>query len=182
ISRTSCKSPRKRRRRFCSTRTTTAASRRQTACCFTWLCGKRKSPRNCTSTKKANTASASPKPTPSSPPGPPAAPTGSKPAASSRPSKHEFPLRSLRLCVRLMNLTQRRKDRKGRQTVTLCKNRMTPNEAAAVVVDVALAIHRKLGPGLLESVYLNVLTYELRKRGLHVATEVPIPVIWEDIQ
>jgi len=81
-----------------------------------------------------------------------------------------------------MNLTQRRKDRKGRQTVTLCKNRMTPNEAAAVVVDVALAIHRKLGPGLLESVYLNVLTYELRKRGLHVATEVPIPVIWEDIQ
>ena len=44
------------------------------------------------------------------------------------------------------------------------------------------SIHRRLGPGLLESVYLAVLAHELRKRGLRVETEVPIPVIWEEVK
>ncbi len=57
---------------------------------------------------------------------------------------------------------------------------MTENELATSVVDVAFHIHSKLGPGLLESVYQKVMAYELRKRGLHVEEEVPVPVIWDE--
>jgi GxxExxY protein len=59
---------------------------------------------------------------------------------------------------------------------------MTENEIAAVVVDTAYHIHVKLGPGLLESVYREVLAHELRKRGLHVETEVGVPVEWDGIR
>ncbi len=58
---------------------------------------------------------------------------------------------------------------------------MTHNELTGLIVDVALDIHRRLGPGLLESVYLHVLAYELGKRGLRVEKEVPIPVNWETV-
>jgi GxxExxY protein len=58
---------------------------------------------------------------------------------------------------------------------------MTHNEVSAMVVDVALDIHRRLGPGLLESVYLAVLGHELTKRGLRVEREVAIPVKWDGL-
>ena len=59
---------------------------------------------------------------------------------------------------------------------------MRENELAKIVVDVAYQIHRRLGPGLLESVIQAIMAYELRLRGLHVETEVPIPVVWGDMQ
>ncbi len=59
---------------------------------------------------------------------------------------------------------------------------MTENEIAKAVVDIALKIHKRLGPGLLESVYTAVLAYELVKLGLRVATEVAIPVIYETVR
>lgn len=43
-------------------------------------------------------------------------------------------------------------------------------------------MHTKLGPGLLESVYQKVLTYEIRKLGLDVKEEVPLPVIWDEVK
>jgi len=45
---------------------------------------------------------------------------------------------------------------------------MTENEIAKKIVDAAYHIHKRLGPGLLESVYETVLAYELKKRGLNV--------------
>jgi GxxExxY protein len=48
---------------------------------------------------------------------------------------------------------------------------MRCNDLTGVIVDTSLDIHRRLGPGLLESVYLAVLAYELRKRGLRLETE-----------
>src|SRR5688500_4275042 len=42
------------------------------------------------------------------------------------------------------------------------------------VVDAALKVHSALGPGLLEGAYEACLTYELRSRGYHVQTQVPI--------
>jgi GxxExxY protein len=59
---------------------------------------------------------------------------------------------------------------------------MKPNEITAIIIDTAISFHRRLGPGLLESVYLAVLAHELRKRGLHVETEVPIPVVWDEVK
>jgi GxxExxY protein len=56
------------------------------------------------------------------------------------------------------------------------------NEISGIAIDTAMDIHRRLGPGLLESVYREVMVYELRKRGLTVDKEVPIPVIWEDVK
>ena len=53
------------------------------------------------------------------------------------------------------------------------------NRVSGVIIEVAIDIHRKLGPGLLESVYQQVLAYELRKRGLCVECEVPIPAVWD---
>ena len=59
---------------------------------------------------------------------------------------------------------------------------MKPNEITGIIIDTSIDIHRRLGPGLLESVYQAILAYELRKRGLKVETEVPIPVVWEQVK
>ena len=59
---------------------------------------------------------------------------------------------------------------------------MRHNELSGIVIDCAIDIHRRLGPGLLESVYQEVLLYELRKRGLRVEKELPIPVIWDEVK
>lgn len=58
---------------------------------------------------------------------------------------------------------------------------MRENELARILVDVAFQIHTRLGPGLLESVYEAVMLHELRKRGLSVECQVPIPVEWDGI-
>jgi iron complex transport system substrate-binding protein len=50
---------------------------------------------------------------------------------------------------------------------------------AREVVDIAVKIHTKLGPGLLESAYVHVLVKEIVKRGMKVRTEVPVRLIWE---
>jgi GxxExxY protein len=53
---------------------------------------------------------------------------------------------------------------------------MTENEIGRIVVDSAIAIHRALGPGLLETVYEVVLAHELRKCGVRVERQVPISI------
>ena len=58
---------------------------------------------------------------------------------------------------------------------------MTENEIAREIVDAAFRVHTSLGPGLLESVYEAVMTYELEKRGLAVVRQQPIPVIYESV-
>jgi GxxExxY protein len=59
---------------------------------------------------------------------------------------------------------------------------MAENELAKIVVDLCIKIHRILGPGLLESVYENVLCYELRKLGIHFERQKRIKVIYEEVQ
>jgi len=53
---------------------------------------------------------------------------------------------------------------------------MTENEIAKEVVDAAYAIHTKLGPGWLESVYEVLLADELKVRGFSVQQQVPIHI------
>ena len=59
---------------------------------------------------------------------------------------------------------------------------MTENENAKVIVDAAYKVHTKLGPGLLESVYEAVLSYEIERRGLQVVRQQPIPVVYEEVR
>jgi GxxExxY protein len=47
------------------------------------------------------------------------------------------------------------------------------------IIGKAIAIHRVLGPGLLESVYEYFLAHELRKGELHVEQQKPIPVEYD---
>lgn len=49
----------------------------------------------------------------------------------------------------------------------------------ALVVDAAYAVHRKLGPGLLESVYELCLIREITKRGLKVERQVRVPIVYD---
>lgn len=56
------------------------------------------------------------------------------------------------------------------------------NAIGCAVVDAALAVHRELGPGLLETVYTLALAHELALRGWRVETQVPIPVHYRDLR
>ena len=58
---------------------------------------------------------------------------------------------------------------------------MTENEIGTIIVDVAIAVHRELGPGLLESVYEIVLAYELQQRGLRVSRQVPVVIQYKQM-
>jgi GxxExxY protein len=53
---------------------------------------------------------------------------------------------------------------------------------ASQIVDAAILVHKALGPGLLESAYQKCLVYELTARGILVQTEIPLPVIYRDVQ
>ncbi len=56
------------------------------------------------------------------------------------------------------------------------------NQISGQIVDAAVRVHTRLGPGLLESVYERVLAYELEKRGLAVERQVPVPIAYDDIR
>src|SRR5215470_15419354 len=58
---------------------------------------------------------------------------------------------------------------------------MHPNDVSGQIVDAAMRIHTRLGPGLLESAYEACLVYDLRKRGLNVACQVPLPVVYDAV-
>ena len=49
------------------------------------------------------------------------------------------------------------------------------------IIGSAIEVHRRLGPGLLETAYRKCLAYELRKRGHQVIEEQPVPVIYDSI-
>lgn len=55
------------------------------------------------------------------------------------------------------------------------------NEISKDVVDSCYQIHKKLWPGLLESVYEEILFYELGKHDLQCERQVEIPVVYEKI-
>src|SRR5579859_3309961 len=59
---------------------------------------------------------------------------------------------------------------------------MSENEIGTIIVDSAIAIHRQLGPGLLESVYELVLAYELTSRGLQVQRQLPISIVYREMK
>jgi len=59
---------------------------------------------------------------------------------------------------------------------------MSENEISKIIVNTCYAIHVKLGPGLLESVYEEILYHELIEQGLNVDRQKAIPVIWKNIK
>jgi len=53
------------------------------------------------------------------------------------------------------------------------------NDLASIIVDCCYHIHVELGPGLLESVYEEILYSELTRIGLNVERQKQLPVIWK---
>lgn len=61
-------------------------------------------------------------------------------------------------------------------------NNFNENEISKVIVDSCFKIHKKLGPGLFESVYEKILTYELDKNRISYVCQKELPVTYESIK
>jgi GxxExxY protein len=59
---------------------------------------------------------------------------------------------------------------------------MHENRISGQIVEAAYSVHSALGPGLLESVYEETLSYELETRNLMFATQVPISISYKSLQ
>ncbi len=59
---------------------------------------------------------------------------------------------------------------------------MQENEISSKILDCSIRVHRNLGPGLFESVYEEVLCFELKKLGLNYERQIGIPVIYEGVK
>ncbi|MDC8000463.1 GxxExxY protein [Aequorivita todarodis] len=59
---------------------------------------------------------------------------------------------------------------------------MDENQLSNIVIGRAIEVHRQLAPGLLESAYQYCLSYELKKAGLNVQQEKPMPIMYKEIK
>jgi GxxExxY protein len=56
---------------------------------------------------------------------------------------------------------------------------MSENEISKIVVDASFRIHKETRPGLFESVYEEILFYELIKSNLSITRQQEVPVFWD---
>ncbi len=56
------------------------------------------------------------------------------------------------------------------------------NAITSQIIKAAVAVHRVLGPGLFESVYLACLIHELSEAGLSYETQKTLPVIYKTVK
>lgn len=59
---------------------------------------------------------------------------------------------------------------------------MTENEISERIIGCAIEVHKSLGPGLLESAYLECLYYELKKAGFIAEKQKPLPLIYKEVK
>jgi len=59
---------------------------------------------------------------------------------------------------------------------------MTENEIGSRVIKAAVQIHRKIGPGLMESVYEAIMAQQLCKKGFEVKRQVAIPIEFDGVR
>ncbi len=59
---------------------------------------------------------------------------------------------------------------------------MTENELSRIILDKAFEVHSEFGPGLLESVYEELLCYKFEQSNLNYQRQKPIPVIYNEIK
>jgi len=61
-------------------------------------------------------------------------------------------------------------------------NEKSENELSNIIIGCAIEVHKQLGPGLLESAYQECLLFELKKQGLEVLKEKPMPIVYKDVK
>jgi GxxExxY protein len=57
---------------------------------------------------------------------------------------------------------------------------MTDNDITHEIIGAAIEVHKRLGPGLLESAYEECFAHELRLRNLRVVRQVGVPVVYKE--
>ena len=58
---------------------------------------------------------------------------------------------------------------------------MLINEITSIIIEESIYVHRNVGPGLFESVYEELLSFRLIKRGLKIERQRAVPVIFEEV-
>ena len=61
-------------------------------------------------------------------------------------------------------------------------NLMELNEISGKVIELAINVHKELGPGMLEGAYEACLRFELIRAGLKVETQLKLPIIYQGIK
>jgi len=59
---------------------------------------------------------------------------------------------------------------------------MTDNEITHEIIRAAMEVHKRLGPGLLESAYEECLSHELRLRNLKAEQQLGVPVVYKEVK
>ena len=59
---------------------------------------------------------------------------------------------------------------------------MLINEITSIIIEESIYIHKSVGPGLFESLYEELLSYRLIKRGLRIQKQKAVPVIFEEVK
>ena len=59
---------------------------------------------------------------------------------------------------------------------------MHENELSNLVIGKSIKVHSKLGPGLLESVYTECISFKLIEAGLRIQKQKPIPLVFEGVK
>ena len=59
---------------------------------------------------------------------------------------------------------------------------MDENKLSRIIIGCAIEVHKRLGPGLLESAYKECLYYELTERGIKVSKEIPLPIVYKEVR
>jgi len=82
---------------------------------------------------------------------------------------------------RAKNAKDAKAEKEGEQRLAMEEDGASLNEEqiGKVVLDSAFRVHTALGPGLLESIYESALAIELKRRGLKVERQKPVPVFYE---
>jgi iron complex transport system substrate-binding protein len=70
--------------------------------------------------------------------------------------------------------------RKGRRVLTERTQRVDIDRLSYTIIGAALRIHSRLGPGLFESVYEEVLADDLTRRGFHLERQKHVPIVFDD--
>jgi len=56
------------------------------------------------------------------------------------------------------------------------------DQISSRIIGAAIEVHRHLGPGLLESAYQACLAFELKRFGLKVEEQKPLPVVYKQVK
>ena len=59
---------------------------------------------------------------------------------------------------------------------------MEENEISKLVIGESIKVHSQLGPGLLESVYGECVSFKLIKAGLRIQKQKPIPLVFDEVK